>query len=164
MLKKDIIYIIIYVSQYVITTYETLWSVTVEADMMSKTPSPFPISGRLEILLALSLILLLHLDVCFGLPSHRSRHHEHEYTDTSHEEARMSKTSEEFPRSAALTNDPLIVHTRKGMVKGKTLVATTGKEVDAWFGIPYAQKPLGMFFRNEANCTRKQKHALEIRY
>ena len=40
-------------------------------------------------------------------------------------------------------DDPLIVQTKKGRVKGATLTATTGKKVDSWFGIPYAQKPLG---------------------
>lgn len=40
-------------------------------------------------------------------------------------------------------DDPLIIRTRKGRVRGITLTAATGKKVDAWFGIPYAQKPLG---------------------
>lgn len=109
--------------------------------------------GRLEALLVVSLFLLLVLqpDLCHGSPSHRSRHHEHELhaaqETSSREDARSSRSSEELPRPAALvghpTDDPLVVRTRKGMVRGKTLVATTGKEVDAWFGIPYAQKPVG---------------------
>ncbi|KMQ90039.1 acetylcholinesterase-like isoform x1 protein [Lasius niger] len=119
--------------------------------------------GRLEALLALSLILLLVLqpDPCRGSPSHRSRHHEHELHAVAQEEEESSSSSsspplrDEFsemrrarlhvlPQPSAFTgNDPLIVRTRKGMVRGKTLTATTGKEVDAWFGIPYAQKPLG---------------------
>ncbi|GBP16249.1 Acetylcholinesterase [Eumeta japonica] len=40
-------------------------------------------------------------------------------------------------------DDPLIVRTRKGRVRGITLTAATGKQVDAWLGIPYAQKPMG---------------------
>ncbi|KAJ2943978.1 hypothetical protein O0L34_g8300 [Tuta absoluta] len=40
-------------------------------------------------------------------------------------------------------DDPLVVRTRKGRVRGITLTAATGKKVDAWFGIPYAQKPIG---------------------
>lgn len=40
-------------------------------------------------------------------------------------------------------DDPLIVKTKKGLVRGTTLTAKTGKQVDAWFGIPYAQKPIG---------------------
>ncbi|XP_072763674.1 acetylcholinesterase isoform X1 [Anoplolepis gracilipes] len=118
--------------------------------------------GRLEALLALSLILLLVLqpDPCRGSPSHRSRHHEHELhvaqeassssssssSLSSREEfdVRGSRIGEELPRASAFTgNDPLVIRTRKGMVRGKTLTATTGKEVDVWFGIPYAQKPLG---------------------
>lgn len=40
-------------------------------------------------------------------------------------------------------DDPLIIKTKKGFVRGSTLTAKTGKQVDAWYGIPYAQKPLG---------------------
>ncbi|XP_039295607.1 acetylcholinesterase [Nilaparvata lugens] len=38
---------------------------------------------------------------------------------------------------------PMVVHTTKGRVRGVTLTASTGKQVDAWLGIPYAQKPIG---------------------
>lgn len=41
--------------------------------------------------------------------------------------------------------DSLIVETRKGKIRGKTISATTGKLVDAWLGIPYAQKPIGEY-------------------
>lgn len=41
--------------------------------------------------------------------------------------------------------DSLIVETEKGRVRGITLTAATGKLVDAWLGIPYAQKPIGRF-------------------
>lgn len=124
---------------------------------MSRDPSSWRAGpGRLEVLLALSLILFLVLqpDTCHASPSHRSRHHEHELhaqeaaassaSSSLHEDARSSRTGEELPHPAAFTNDdPLIVHTKKGMARGKTLTATTGKQVDAWLGIPYAQKPLG---------------------
>lgn len=40
-------------------------------------------------------------------------------------------------------DDPLVVTTTKGRVRGVTLQAANGKYVDAWLGIPYAQKPLG---------------------
>lgn len=43
----------------------------------------------------------------------------------------------------ARAEDELVVGTNKGLVRGVTLSATTGKQVDAWLGIPYAQKPLG---------------------
>lgn len=125
--------------------------------------------GRLEALLALSLILLLVLqpDPCRGSPSHRSRHHEHELhvaqeassSSSSREEfdVRSSRIDEELPRASAFTgNDPMVVRTRKGMIRGRTLTATTGKEVDAWFGIPYAQKPLGKF------CEGKKLNQLNI--
>lgn len=39
--------------------------------------------------------------------------------------------------------DPLIVTTDKGKVRGITLTAPSGKKVDAWMGIPYAQPPIG---------------------
>jgi hypothetical protein len=44
-----------------------------------------------------------------------------------------------------LQDDSLIIDTNKGKVRGVTLTAATGKLVDAWLGIPYAQKPVGEF-------------------
>lgn len=41
------------------------------------------------------------------------------------------------------TEDSLLISTHKGKVRGITLEAATGKQVDAWLGIPYAQKPIG---------------------
>lgn len=100
---------------------------------------------KIEALVVLSLTVLLQLQACWCSPSHRSRHH----ADMSREDAKAFRTSEELPRPAALNSndDPLVVQTRKGKVRGRTMTATTGKEVDAWFGIPYAQKPLGRFHR-----------------
>lgn len=126
--------------------------------------------GRLEALLALSLILLLlQPDPCRSSPSHRSRHHEHELhvaqeasssssSLSSREEfdVKSSRIGEELPRASAFTGDPMVIRIRKGMVRGKTLTATTGKEVDAWFGIPYAQKPLGKLC--EGKKARKEKN------
>lgn len=40
-------------------------------------------------------------------------------------------------------NDPLIVNTDKGRVRGKTVLSSTGKKVDVFLSIPYAQPPLG---------------------
>jgi acetylcholinesterase len=40
-------------------------------------------------------------------------------------------------------SDPLIVTTDKGKVRGLTLTSPTGRKVDAWLGIPYAQPPVG---------------------
>lgn len=39
--------------------------------------------------------------------------------------------------------DPLVVQTLKGSVQGATLTTTTGRLVDAWYNIPYAQPPIG---------------------
>jgi hypothetical protein len=44
-----------------------------------------------------------------------------------------------------LQDDPLVIETNKGKVRGITLTAATGKLIDAWLGIPYAQKPVGEF-------------------
>lgn len=40
-------------------------------------------------------------------------------------------------------DDPLIVRTKNGRVRGLTQTAATGKLVDTWYGIPYAKKPIG---------------------
>lgn len=40
-------------------------------------------------------------------------------------------------------NDPMIVTTDKGKVRGLTLASPSGRKVDAWLGIPYAQPPVG---------------------
>ncbi|KAJ1529628.1 hypothetical protein ONE63_006392 [Megalurothrips usitatus] len=47
------------------------------------------------------------------------------------------------PPAPNYDHDPLVVMTKKGRVRGITLTAATGKTVDAWLGIPYAQKPIG---------------------
>lgn len=130
---------------------------------MSRNPSSSRAAGPAGVhLLALCLVLLLvHPDTCHGSPSHRGRHHEHERAESSREDAARSgrMMSEELPRPAAFTNvDPLVVRTRKGMVRGKTLTSATGKEVDAWFGIPYAQKPLGtLFLRTREDRERERE-------
>lgn len=40
-------------------------------------------------------------------------------------------------------NDPLVVTINKGKVRGKTITASTGKKLDVFLGIPYAQPPIG---------------------
>lgn len=39
--------------------------------------------------------------------------------------------------------DPLVVQTKGGAVKGITQTSVTGRQVDAWYGIPFAQPPIG---------------------
>ena len=56
--------------------------------------------------------------------------------------AHESRMSEEGS-GHGFQEDPLIIETKKGKVRGITLTAATGKLVDAWLGIPYAQKPIG---------------------
>lgn len=43
---------------------------------------------------------------------------------------------------AAISKD-LIVNTNKGKIRGVTLKSATNKDVDVWYGIPYAQPPVG---------------------
>ena len=40
-------------------------------------------------------------------------------------------------------NDPLVITIDKGKIRGKTITASTGKKVDVFLGIPYAQPPVG---------------------
>lgn len=41
------------------------------------------------------------------------------------------------------SRDPLVVQTQKGSVQGTTLTTATGRQVDAWYNIPYAMPPIG---------------------
>lgn len=45
--------------------------------------------------------------------------------------------------SVSASDEELVVRTNKGLVRGLTLTASTGRQVDAWLGIPFAQPPLG---------------------
>lgn len=40
-------------------------------------------------------------------------------------------------------SDPLIIKTEKGKIRGRTTTSSTGKKVDVWLSIPYAQPPIG---------------------
>ena len=42
-------------------------------------------------------------------------------------------------------DDNLMVRTTKGLVRGVTLTSATGKQLDAFFGIPYAKPPVGKY-------------------
>nr|CAH7718225.1 unnamed protein product [Callosobruchus chinensis] len=57
--------------------------------------------------------------------------------------ASRRRAREQPEEKPGVQEDPLVVHTKKGKVRGVTIAAATGKKVDAWLGIPYAQKPLG---------------------
>ncbi|CAH0557610.1 unnamed protein product [Brassicogethes aeneus] len=99
------------------------------------------------------------LPACLPTP-HRGRHHapgepHAEPFHMSHDPFDPHRDSEEFRRDAPLEDkreftrrdsteeDPLVVQIKKGKVRGVTLTAVTGKKVDSWMGIPYAQKPIG---------------------
>jgi len=43
----------------------------------------------------------------------------------------------------AIISDDLIVETTKGKIRGVTLKSATNKDVDVWYGVPYAQPPVG---------------------
>lgn len=40
-------------------------------------------------------------------------------------------------------DDPMIITTDKGKIRGTVLTSGSGRKVDAWLGIPYAQPPIG---------------------
>uniref|UniRef100_A0A1B6MCT5 Carboxylic ester hydrolase n=1 Tax=Graphocephala atropunctata TaxID=36148 RepID=A0A1B6MCT5_9HEMI len=67
--------------------------------------------------------------------------HRHSQQDVPSRYDDMDMT-EDAPEDQPL-EDSLLVQTLKGKVHGATLTAATGKLVDAWLGIPYAQKPTG---------------------
>ncbi|XP_018025299.1 acetylcholinesterase [Hyalella azteca] len=48
-----------------------------------------------------------------------------------------------FTLGTSALHDPLVVNTRKGKVKGKTVKTALGGEVDAWYSIPFAKPPVG---------------------
>ncbi|GLG99963.1 Acetylcholinesterase, partial [Gryllus bimaculatus] len=51
--------------------------------------------------------------------------------------------------------DSLVVQTTRGRVRGATITAPSGKLMDAWLGIPYAQKPVGQLrFRHPRPVER----------
>ncbi|NP_001303634.1 acetylcholinesterase-like isoform X1 [Cimex lectularius] len=62
--------------------------------------------------------------------------------------------------SPPLDDDPLIIETDKGRVRGITIAASTGKLVDAWLGIPYAQKPIGKLRFRHPRPLDKWNHIL----
>ena len=41
-----------------------------------------------------------------------------------------------------MAKDQLLVKTSKGLVRGFSMMSPSGKQVDAFFGIPFAQPPL----------------------
>lgn len=103
------------------------------------------------------LLLSIFLPSCLPSP-HRGRHHYSEPHAEPYQVPRETfdphRDSEEFRRDApddrrdfsrrdSTDGDPLIVQTKSGKVRGMTITAVTGKPVDAWLGIPYAQKPIG---------------------
>lgn len=107
---------------------------------------------KLEALFAVTFVMATSFGPGRCSPSHRSRHHaELSHKSPSSQEETLS--NDKLPLlstlmqsdGAAPNNDPLVVHTKKGAVRGTTLTASSGKKVDAWFGIPYAQKPIGQF-------------------
>ena len=47
------------------------------------------------------------------------------------------------PLVGAYNPDDLVVETTKGKIRGVTLKSATNKDVDVWYGIPFAQPPVG---------------------
>lgn len=116
---------------------------------------------NVETLVVLTVVVATTLDLgARATPSHRSRHHadlshedistqnqqqEQQNQEHTHEQNHQQKLMNIEPHAEALSgpDDPLIITTKKGRIRGTTLIASSGKKVDAFFGIPYAQKPIG---------------------
>ncbi|XP_046425473.1 acetylcholinesterase-like [Neodiprion virginianus] len=117
----------------------------------SRRPTAFLVAGAPIALTVLLVMLMGEIGRCS--PPHRGRRH---HADISHED--IAKGEHPLPKPESLNlnpDDELVVRTRKGKVRGVTLTATTGKKVDAWMGIPYAQKPLGpLRFRHPRPAER----------
>lgn len=72
------------------------------------------------------------------------------YADSSFPSSSSSSSSSSFSsynqiHYSAYQNDPLIVLTNKGYVRGRSVTSPTGKPVDAFLGIRYAKPPTGRF-------------------
>ncbi|XP_022918728.1 acetylcholinesterase-like [Onthophagus taurus] len=74
-------------------------------------------------------------------PFHMSRDTFDPHRDSEEFRRETPEEKREFSRRDS-TDDPLVIQTKKGKIRGMTVTAATGKPVDAWLGIPYAQKPL----------------------
>lgn len=72
-------------------------------------------------------------------------HHRHEKSrrKTHSSKDRIRRNHDGFYEN--LTADRPVVATRKGLIRGITQKASTGKFVDAFLGIPYAQPPIGKY-------------------
>ena len=44
---------------------------------------------------------------------------------------------------ASSVSNHLVIDTNSGKVKGQRQIAANGKEVDIWWGIPFAEPPIG---------------------
>jgi len=55
----------------------------------------------------------------------------------------------------AVISDDLVVETTKGRIRGTTLTSATGRQVSAFYGVPYAQPPVGdLRFRHPRPADR----------
>ncbi|XP_052130373.1 uncharacterized protein LOC127751241 [Frankliniella occidentalis] len=88
-----------------------------------------------------------HLHAAAARPPHRKRSNQRRSAQGSPPHNPHTFNQTQLPQLQApppnYDHDPLVVMTKKGRVRGVTLRAATGKDVDAWLGIPYAQKPIG---------------------
>ncbi|XP_011298021.1 acetylcholinesterase [Fopius arisanus] len=77
---------------------------------------------------------------------HQQQQHQQQQHQQQQQQSKKSHVMEEpLPHAEAQSSsdDPLIIQTRKGRVRGVTQIAPSGKAVDAFYSIPYAQKPIG---------------------
>lgn len=114
-----------------VTVEESLWA---SADRPAAATPPQPSAAALPL-----------------RPAHRKRSNQRRSAQGSpphnpHLQGLQSLNQTQQPQPLPPPNydhDPLVVMTKKGRVRGITLTAATGKTLDAWLGIPYAQKPIG---------------------
>ncbi|KAK5643629.1 hypothetical protein RI129_007474 [Pyrocoelia pectoralis] len=61
----------------------------------------------------------------------------------------------------AVSSNELIVNTAYGKIRGVSETAATGKQVNVWYGIPYAEKPIGNLRFRPSSLVKPWKNTLD---
>jgi len=75
----------------------------------------------------------------------------------------LTGASRNHPPGGASDTESLVVNTLNGPVLGRTVSASTGKQVDAWSSIPYAQPPVGDLRFRHPQPVDPWKDTLDVR-
>lgn len=80
-----------------------------------------------------------------GFAGYKEGVHRSERVEFGSREKELEREREmkDYHQEEPASEDSLVIMTTKGRIRGTTIKAATGKLVDAWLGIPYAQKPVG---------------------